>query len=188
MIRLDGGLFFATADALEDRLREVVHSTPDLTGIVLDCEGINFVDSQGSAKLADIANLADESAVSLRLARLKPAVRATLDRDGVIERIGADMIHGNIYRAVQAEMAAVGRDRDGSLGLATAPLTRTTSVGPHVPTGCHAGASGWSVDPRDCRAGVAALGPTGWVGASRAGDCAMPERWPRRRSQRTSCL
>ena len=64
VIRLDGGLFFATADALEDRLREVIHSTPGLTRIVLDCEGINFVDSQGSAKLADIVNLAEESAAA----------------------------------------------------------------------------------------------------------------------------
>jgi sulfate permease, SulP family len=112
VIRLDGGLFFATADALEDRLREVIHSTPGLTGIVLDCEGINFVDSQGSAKLADIVNLAEESAVSLRLTRLKPAVRATLDRDGVVERLGADKIHGNIYRAVQAELAATRPDPD----------------------------------------------------------------------------
>ncbi len=47
VLRFDGGLFFATADALEDRLREVIHSAPELTGIVLDCEGINFVDSQG---------------------------------------------------------------------------------------------------------------------------------------------
>ena len=39
VIRLDGGLFFATADALEDRLREVIQSTPGLTGIVLDCGG-----------------------------------------------------------------------------------------------------------------------------------------------------
>ena len=105
VIRLDGGLFFATADALEDRLREVIHSTSGLTGIVLDCEGINFIDSQGVAKMAEIAHLADESAIHLRLARLKPSVRATLDRDGVIERIGADRIHGNIYRAVQAEVA-----------------------------------------------------------------------------------
>ena len=80
VIRLDGGLFFATADALEDRLREVIHSTPGLTGIVLDCEGINFVDSQGAAKLAEIVNLAGESAINLRLARLKPAVRATLEQ------------------------------------------------------------------------------------------------------------
>ena len=110
VIRFDGGLFFATADALEDRLRETIHSTPGLTGIVLDCGGINFVDSQGAAKMADIADLAREAGVTLRLARLKPAVRATLARDGVIERIGAERIHGNIYRAVEAEEAAANRD------------------------------------------------------------------------------
>ena len=111
VIRFDGGLFFATADALEDRLREVIHATPGLTGLVLDCGGINFVDSQGAAKMADIVDLARQSGVNLRLTRLKPAVRATLERDGVIERIGADMIHGNIYRAVQAEQAAAERGR-----------------------------------------------------------------------------
>ncbi len=116
VIRFDGGLFFATADALEDRLREVIHSTPGLTGIVLDCGGINFVDSQGAAKMADIATLARESDVNLRLTRLKPAVRAVLERDGVIERIGADMIHGNIYRAVQAEQAAAQKGPDGAAG------------------------------------------------------------------------
>ena len=114
VIRLDGGLFFATADALEDRLREVIHSKPGLTGIVLDCEGINFVDSQGAAKLAEIVNLTGESAINLRLARLKPAVRATLDRDGVIQRVGPDMVHGNIYRAVQAELTAAEKGRDGT--------------------------------------------------------------------------
>lgn len=114
VIRFDGGLFFATADALEDRLREVIHSTPGLTGIVLDCGGINFVDSQGATKMADIATLARESDVNLRLTRLKPAVRAVLERDGVIERIGADMIHGNVYRAVQAEQAAAQKRPEGA--------------------------------------------------------------------------
>ncbi|MDN4645731.1 SulP family inorganic anion transporter [Arthrobacter sp. PsM3] len=107
VIRFDGGLFFATSDALEDRLRETIHSTPGLTGIVLDCGGINFVDSQGAAKLADVVDLARESDVTLRLARLKPAVRAILARGGVIERIGENKIHGNVFRAVEAEQAAV---------------------------------------------------------------------------------
>ena len=47
VIRLDGGLFFATADAFDDRLRELIQSEPGLTGVVLDCGGINFIDSQG---------------------------------------------------------------------------------------------------------------------------------------------
>jgi anti-anti-sigma factor len=105
VVRLDGDLFFATADALEDRIREVIHSRSGLDGIVLDCEGINFVDSQGSAKMAEIARLAEESGLSLRLARVKPAVAATLDRDRVLERIGPDHIHGNVDRAVQAATA-----------------------------------------------------------------------------------
>jgi anti-anti-sigma factor len=106
VVRLDGDLFFATADALEDRIRDVIRSRDRLHGIVLDCEGINFVDSQGSAKMAEIARLVAESGLTLRLARVKPAVAATLDRDGVLERIGPDHIHGNIYRAVEAQQAA----------------------------------------------------------------------------------
>jgi sulfate permease, SulP family len=105
VVRLDGDLFFATADALEDRIRDVIHSQSSLDGIVLDCEGINFVDSQGSAKMAEIARLAEESGLTLRLAQVKPAVTATLDRDGVLEQIGPDHIHGSVYRAVQAQKA-----------------------------------------------------------------------------------
>jgi sulfate permease, SulP family len=105
-IRLDGGLFFATSDTLEDRIRRVIHSTPALTGIVLDCEGINFVDSQGAAKMMEMVDLAEEAAITLRLARLKSRVRSTLERDGVLERIGPDKIHGNVFRAVQAQLSS----------------------------------------------------------------------------------
>jgi sulfate permease, SulP family len=105
IVRLDGDLFFATADALEDRIREIIHSSSELTALVLDCEGINFVDSQGSAKMAEIAQLAEESELTLRLARLKPAVAATLERDEVLERIPTEHIHGNVDRAVQAHLA-----------------------------------------------------------------------------------
>ena len=88
VLRLDGGLFFATSDALEDRVREVALSTPGITGIVLDCEGIDFIDSQGSAKMGEILELTEQAGVTLRLARVKPAVREVLGRDGVLDRIG----------------------------------------------------------------------------------------------------
>ncbi|HYI32747.1 MAG TPA: SulP family inorganic anion transporter, partial [Glaciibacter sp.] len=104
VIRMDGGLFFATSDALEDRLREIIHTNADLTGIVLDCAGINFIDSQGSAKMSDVVRLTGESGITLRLARLKPAVSATLARDGVLQRIGAEHVHGNVSTAVQAQL------------------------------------------------------------------------------------
>ena len=105
-LRMDGGLFFATSDALEDRMRQLIHDTPGLTGIVLDCGAINFVDSQGAAKMGDVVDLAEESGITLRLARLKPAVRSTLQRDGLVGRLGEDHVHGNVYRAVQAQLEA----------------------------------------------------------------------------------
>ena len=104
VLRLDGGLFFATSDALEDRVREVALSTPDITGIVLDCEGIDFIDSQGSAKMGEILELAKQAGVELRLARMKPAVQEVLRRDGFLELIGEARTHGNVYRAVEAQI------------------------------------------------------------------------------------
>ena len=111
VLRLDGGLFFATADALEDRIREAAMSAPGVTGIVLDCGGMDFIDSQGSAKMREILKLTEQTGVTLRLARLKPAVREVLARDGVLDRIGEDNIHGNVDHAVNAQLAAGGDTR-----------------------------------------------------------------------------
>ncbi len=103
VVRLDGGLFFATADALEDRIRTVIQSESPRC-VVLDCEGINFLDSQGSATIDDLLVLCSQADVTLRLARVKPGVRAVLEREGVTERLGADHIHGNVHRAVEAHL------------------------------------------------------------------------------------
>ena len=70
---------------------------------MLDCEGIDFIDSQGAAKLAEIVALAEHAGIDLRLARVKPGVSDVLRRDGVLDRIGAGRIHGNVDRAVQAQ-------------------------------------------------------------------------------------
>ena len=43
--------------------------------------------------------------MSLRLARLKPLARAVLEADGVVAQVGADHVHGNVHRAVEAELA-----------------------------------------------------------------------------------
>ena len=111
VLRLDGGLFFATAEALENRVRGLVDDT--VRALVLDLEGVNFVDSQGSAKLTEIHDFLAADAVEFRIARAKPQVLAVLRADGVVDRIGSDHVHGNVHRAVEAELeAARTRDRN----------------------------------------------------------------------------
>jgi anti-anti-sigma factor len=105
VLRLDSGLFFATAQALEDRVRGFAEdgSTP-LDAVVLDLEGVNFIDSQGAEQLTAIHELVASHDATLRLARVKPPVLAVLRADGFTELLGEDHIHGNVHRAVEAQL------------------------------------------------------------------------------------
>jgi len=104
VLRLDGGLFFATSDALEDRVREVALTSASVTAIVLDCEGIDFIDSQGTSKMGEILDLTDQANVTLRLARVKPGVLEVLGRDGFCDRLGDQRVHGSVQHAVLAQL------------------------------------------------------------------------------------
>jgi SulP family sulfate permease len=103
VVRLDGGLFFATAEAFDERIRELISADPPLTALVVDLEGVAFVDSQGAAKLTEIIDLTEADGITLRLARIKPQVRRVLEAQGALERIGRDHVHGNVHRAVEAQ-------------------------------------------------------------------------------------
>ena len=105
VLRIDGGLFFATAEALDERVRAVTDGQPGLRTLVLDLEGVNFVDAQGAAKLTEIRGLTDTDGLTLRLARVKPQVLAVLRAEGFLEGIGPDRVHGNVHRAVEAHAA-----------------------------------------------------------------------------------
>jgi high affinity sulfate transporter 1 len=103
VLRLDSGLFFATAEALEDRIRALTDGRQN--SLVLDLEGVNFIDSQGAAKLTEVHQLLVAEGATLRLARVKPPVLAVLRADGFVDRIGSDHLHGNVHRAVEAELS-----------------------------------------------------------------------------------
>lgn len=105
VLRLDSGLFFATSQALEDRVRSLVDAAPaPLRGLVLDFEGVNFIDSQGAEQVAAILELVESDGATLRLAHVKPNVLAVLRADGFLDRLGEDHIHGNVQRAVKAQL------------------------------------------------------------------------------------
>jgi SulP family sulfate permease len=92
VLRIDSGLFFASCEAVQDRV---------LRGLVLDCAGVNFIDSQGTAQVAAIVRLTREAGVELHLARVKDAVAEVLDRDGSLDLLGRDHLQGNVDQAVR---------------------------------------------------------------------------------------
>jgi high affinity sulfate transporter 1 len=105
VLRIDGSLFFATAESLADRVRELTQGDQQLRGIVLVLEGVTFIDSQGAAALTEICKDTERRGVTLRLVRVKPRVLGVLRAEGVIDRIGANHIHGNVNRAVEAQLS-----------------------------------------------------------------------------------
>jgi anti-anti-sigma factor len=111
VLRLDGSLFFATAEALEERVRGLLDGDDELEGLVLDLESVDFVDSQGAAKLAEIDELAANQGVTLRLARVKPQVLAVLQADGFVDRIGPDRIHPSLPLAVEGGVTSIRASR-----------------------------------------------------------------------------
>jgi sulfate permease, SulP family len=107
VLRIDSGLFFATSQALEDRIRALVGETA-LDAVILDLEGTDYIDSQGAAQLGEIQRFLDGEGVTLRLARVKPQVRAVLTADDFFERLGGDHAHGDVQRAVDAQVIRSG--------------------------------------------------------------------------------
>ena len=100
VLAFDAGLFFANADALLERLSELSRQAdPPLHTVILDFEGVNFIDSQGTARIAELLDHGERLNIELRLARVKPAVKELLQREGVVKRLGESRIYGNIYEA-----------------------------------------------------------------------------------------
>jgi high affinity sulfate transporter 1 len=107
VLRFDAGLFFASADALVDRLIDLHHEAdPKLHTVVLDFEGVNFVDSQGADTLTQLLELAATRGIELRLTRIKTDVKEVLQRDGFIDRISESCIYGNVYEAAADKIPA----------------------------------------------------------------------------------
>jgi high affinity sulfate transporter 1 len=104
VVRLDGGLFFATAEALEDRVRALLDRRDDVRTLVLDLKSVPFIDSQGADGVRRLQQLAGAAGVELRLAHVKPQVLRVLRLDGLVDEIGADHVHGNVEQALDAHL------------------------------------------------------------------------------------
>ena len=86
----------------EQIVRLVDASEPPVRTVVLNAEGMVDMDITGAETLAAILDDLDERGVRLAMARVRSAVRTTMQRLGVEERLGADNIHLDVRAAVRA--------------------------------------------------------------------------------------
>jgi SulP family sulfate permease len=78
--------------------------TAEYDTVVVSFEGVDFIDSQGSAKVSQILRLAQTYGVELRLARVKPEVVDVLAADGVMDELGEQNLFGNVQHACADHM------------------------------------------------------------------------------------
>jgi sulfate permease, SulP family len=101
IIRFDGPLFFATANALRDKVRAVtLDVTPPVEKILIDMEGVDYIDLEGADMLGDVTKDMKNAGVDIHIARVKQAVMSMIERDGVDRTIGRDHIHDSVFEAV----------------------------------------------------------------------------------------
>jgi SulP family sulfate permease len=84
VFRLNGFVFFGSANALVERIRTRVEASP-LRFLVMDLRRVSGVDSSAVASFVKVSHLAQANGFELVLAGASGAVRAQLERGGVAE-------------------------------------------------------------------------------------------------------
>jgi anti-anti-sigma regulatory factor len=74
---------------------------PPVTMVLIDMEGVDYLDLEGADMLNDITKDMKGLGVEIHLARVKHAVMEMLEKDGVDKIIGRDHIHAKVVEAVQ---------------------------------------------------------------------------------------
>jgi anti-anti-sigma regulatory factor len=69
--------------------------------VLIDMEGVNYIDLEGSDMLNEITKDMREIGIEIHLARVKHDVMELLEKDGVDENIGRSHVHKKVGEAVQ---------------------------------------------------------------------------------------
>ena len=109
VLRVEGGLFFANADAVRATIRHAV--TDETWAVVLDAEIVPSIDMTASAMLAELMGDLERDGVRLVIAREVGQVRDVLRLAG--DSVGPDRVYPTVAAAVEALEAHPPRGRAG---------------------------------------------------------------------------
>jgi sulfate permease, SulP family len=103
IFRPNGILFFANANRIRNRLRELTKSTNvPLRSVVINLEASPEIDVTSLEMLEQLRNELEESGIALHFARVADRARDLFDRSGFTDRVGANRIFPGVDYAVEA--------------------------------------------------------------------------------------
>jgi anti-anti-sigma regulatory factor len=103
--------------SLRHRGRADTAADVPLNGVILSMEGVIFIDAEGADMLKKIAQSGLDHGIDLHLTSIKSQVNEILQRDGVIDIVGADHIHDSVPAAVAMHLQKHPSDRVDFQGL-----------------------------------------------------------------------
>jgi len=106
-IRIDEGLYYANARALEDRVTEVVSEHEKMTDLVLMCTGVNLIDASALSSLEEINRRLKGLNIKLHFSDMQSAVRERLYRSDFLEKLS-----GQVYLSQHDAMTALQPEPD----------------------------------------------------------------------------
>ncbi|HXY48661.1 MAG TPA: SulP family inorganic anion transporter [Terriglobales bacterium] len=102
LFRPNGMLFFANANRVRNRLRELAKRPGTVRAVVLNLEASPEVDVTSLEMLEQLCTELQESGIQLYFARVSDRVRDLFGRSGFLERLGQDRIFSGVDVAVNA--------------------------------------------------------------------------------------
>jgi SulP family sulfate permease len=100
-IRVDESLYFANTRYLEQRILTLVAGRPEITGVVLMCPAVNFIDASALESLEAIADRLKSAGVSLHLSVVKGPVMDRLKRSDFFDHLTGEVFLSQ-YEAMRA--------------------------------------------------------------------------------------
>jgi len=101
ILRFDAQLYFGNAEFFRETVEKLsIEKGEDLRYVILDCASVSDMDSTGAHTLRDVVLFLKGRGVVFAMASVIGPVRDTLGNTGLLDLIGRDNIHLNVYEAI----------------------------------------------------------------------------------------
>jgi high affinity sulfate transporter 1 len=111
--RFDSGMVFFNADYFANRVRQVVRDAQHRpTSFILNAESMPILDTTGADILASVHAELEKQGMTLSIARSKGWFRETLEKSGLVDRIGRDRMFSTLEEAIEAHAHKIDKQFD----------------------------------------------------------------------------